>query len=183
MNTATTAASQSPTALKKVQHLYNKHWDDLCKFVHSRFGSGPPDPEDVAQNAFIKYADAHESKSIDNPKAFLFRTASNLVVDHHRSPKNVQPTEDDINSFENTEKSDVWSPETVLMGKQEADIVQEVLMTLPERDRAFVLMNRLENKTYTEIAKEANMSRSGVQKIIMQALEKCMTALQQATHD
>jgi len=165
----------------KIKDIYAAHWNELCNFIHSRFGS-PPEPEDIAQTAFIKLAEVENPESIDNPKAYLFRSARNLVVDYHRSPKNQTCSDNDHDIQQNIEeKSDVLGPENVLMGRQELDIVEKVILSLPERDRAFVLMNRLEDMTYTEIAKKANMSRSGVQKIITLALEKCMNALQQQT--
>ena len=168
-----------PNKLEKIKDIYGQYWHDLCGFVRGKFGGGPPDPEDVAQATFLKYADVEDHSAISNPKAFLFATARNMVVDYHRSPKNYQPSQDQIDAQEKNEKSsDVFNPETVFMGKQEANIVESVIMQLSERDRAFVLMNRLEGMTYTEIAKQANMSRSGVQKIITQALAKCMSELE-----
>lgn len=164
----------------KIKPIYAAHWKDLCGFLHARFDM-PPDPEDIAQATFIKFADLDDPDSVDNPKAYLFKTARNLVVDYHRSPKNLQATESQINSQENENNSDDLRPENVLMGREEADIVEQVIMSLPERDRAFLLMHRLEDLTYTEIAKRANMSRSGVQKIINQALERCTKALKQRT--
>lgn len=166
------------SGLDKISDIYQQYWGELCGFLRKKFGAGPPDPEDIAQSAFLKVAAVPDDKPIENPRAFLFRTASNLVVDHHRSPKNWVASEDDEkNSTIFEDSGDVSSPESVLMTKQELTIVERVIMTLPERDRAFLLMNRLDGLTYTEIAKQANMSRSGVQKIIMQSLEKCADAL------
>lgn len=162
--------------------LYTTHWKSLCKQLQVRFGSGPPDPQDIAQDAFQKLSEQFEKgKAIENPKAFLFRTAHNLVIDHHRSPRNTYATEKEIEFFEEHANTDVSSPENVLINRQELNIVSDVIMSLPERDRAFVLMNRLENMTYTEIAKQANMSRSGVQLIITKALDKCMQTLNKAS--
>ena len=39
------------------------------------------------------------------------------------------------------------------MNRHDADIFKKVIMSLPEDDRAYVVMNRLEDMTYTEIAK------------------------------
>ncbi|MEM7018657.1 MAG: sigma-70 family RNA polymerase sigma factor [Pseudomonadota bacterium] len=164
----------------KIKDIYTTHWSELCGFIQSRFGS-PPEPEDIAQEAFIKFAELASPERIENPKAYLFRSARNLVVDYHRSPKNQQATENEEDLENNEKNSDVFGPENVLMSRQEIEILESVILSLPERDRAFLLMNRLDEMTYTEIAKQAKMSRSGVQKIITQALEKCMDALKQQT--
>lgn len=166
------------SALDKISDIYQLYWGELCGFVRKKFGSGPPDPEDIAQSVFLKVAAVENMQQIDNIKSFLFRTASNLVIDHHRSPKNWAASDNDVTKSENS--SDVSSPEFVFMSEQELKIVEQVIMSLPERDRAFVLMNRLDGLSYTEIAEKANMSRSGVQKIIMQSLEKCHDALKHA---
>lgn len=168
--------SQSESALHKIKDVYSAHWSELCGFIQSRFGS-PPDPEDIAQSSFLKYADALETTVVENPKAFLFRTARNLVVDWYRSPKNAHTVDPQTISQEFEEKSDVSCPELVYMTRQELFHLEKAIMALPERDRNFVLMNRLEDMTYTEIAERAGMSRSGVQKIILQALEKCMKSV------
>lgn len=166
--------------LDKIQPIYKAYWSDLCGFIQSRFGT-PPEPEDVAQATFLKFADLDDPDAIESPKAYLYKTARNLIVDYHRSPKNVLATEDQMEAQEFEKSSDVWEPEHVLMNRQEARIVEDIIMGLSERDRAFVLMHRLEDMTYTEIAARANMSRAGVQKIITQAIDKCMQALKERT--
>lgn len=172
----------SAANLHKIQAIYTQYWGDLCRYLRSRFGP-PPEPEDIAQMAFMKYAEVEDQSQITSPKSFLFRTASNLVIDYHRSPKNVLASEDEVLAFENQNSSDVWAPEHVYMNRQELAIVERVIMGLSERDRAFVLMNRLKDMTYTEIAEQAGMSRSGVQKIITQALERCVQALKREAHE
>jgi len=163
--------------------LYQAHWSFLCAFIRARFGSGPPPPEDIAQDAFLKLADQVEKgQEIHNAKAFLTRVASNLVIDYHRSPKNRPASMADITQAEANDGCDVYSPENVFLNREALGILKDVLMSLSERDRAFVLMNRLEGLSYTEIAKRANMSRSGVQLIITQAVQKCMSKIK-ASHD
>jgi len=160
------------------QEVYSKHWQELRNFILNRFGSGPPDPEDIAQATLLKYSEMNDQEKVSNTRSFLFTTARNLVIDHHRSPKNYSPTQGQIDSHEkNHDFSDVDSPEHVYLEREKANVVEAVLSSLPERDRKFVLMNRIDGLTYTEIAKQSGMSRSGVQKIITQALEKCVDEL------
>ncbi len=71
-----------------------EHWNFLCRFLHSRFGSGPPDASDIAQDAFLKLSEQLEQgQVIHNPKAILTKVASNLVIDYHRSPKHRQASD------------------------------------------------------------------------------------------
>jgi len=52
--------------------LYARHWGELCHYIKKHFGAGPPDPEDVAQEAFVKFAAVNDREAIDNPRAYLF---------------------------------------------------------------------------------------------------------------
>lgn len=161
--------------MRDLSELYQEHWTFLCKLLTARFGSGPPEPRDIAQEAFIKLSDKlQDGEQIHNPRSFLAKTAQNLVIDYHRSPKNRAPSDSELIAAEREESTDVSSPETVLLSRETLGTVADVLMRLSERDRSFVLMNRLEGLSYTEIARRAGMSRSGVQLIITQALQKCL---------
>jgi hypothetical protein len=57
----------------------------LCSYLERTFGVGPPDPQDVAQQAFLRYASLNtEVDAITNARAYLKRSAYNIVVDEYR---------------------------------------------------------------------------------------------------
>ena len=64
--------------------LYDRHWGELVHYVVAKFGTGPPDPEDVVQTAFVRYAAAPNNGEIKNERAFLYKTVRNVVPDHKR---------------------------------------------------------------------------------------------------
>src|SRR3982751_272673 len=66
-----------------MEAVYARHWSELCHYIKKHYGAGPPDPEDVAQEAFMKFAAIDDRDAIDNPRAYLFRTAHNVLVDEH----------------------------------------------------------------------------------------------------
>lgn len=175
-NTLLESTKADESGLDAIEAIYRTHFSDVLGFLRSRF-TPPPDHEDIAQNTFLRFAQANEQGVIENIKAFLFRTARNLVIDYHRSPKNVLASHEQQAYYENTEKSDAEAPENVFTNRQALSLLERAIMALPERDRGFVLMNRLDDMSYTDIAKHAGMSRSGVQKIITQSLAKCMEAV------
>ncbi|MEM7077581.1 MAG: sigma factor, partial [Pseudomonadota bacterium] len=59
---------------------YKDYAKELADGIRSAFGSGPPDPEDVAQEAFHKLYERGDIDSIRNLRAFLWRTARNIVL-------------------------------------------------------------------------------------------------------
>ncbi len=55
----------------RVAELYRQYWHELCAWLYAQFGAGPPEPEDVAQQTFVKFADLQGKCQIENPKALV----------------------------------------------------------------------------------------------------------------
>ncbi|MGE5502716.1 MAG: RNA polymerase sigma factor, partial [Ignavibacteriales bacterium] len=65
--------------------LYRRHWAELVGYARRTFGAGPPEPEDIVQATFARFAALPANTEVANPRAFLFRTAHNIGVDAQRS--------------------------------------------------------------------------------------------------
>lgn len=81
------ARRASKTSDSEFEQAYRQYWSKLCKYVNTKFGPGPPDPEDVAQLAFTRYAALENPAEVKNPRAYLYSTARNIVFDHYRKGK------------------------------------------------------------------------------------------------
>jgi RNA polymerase sigma factor (sigma-70 family) len=176
---AKTMASDNITPAS-VQHddamdvLYARHWGELCHYIKKQFGAGPPDPEDVAQEAFMKFAAVHDRDAIDNARAYLFRTAHNVFVDEHRrlalrraSPRDTeaQPVSDDR------------TPERVLVGQERLEVLARSLRAMPEARQRSFLLNRLHGLSCAAIARMTGYSESAVKKHIGLALAELEAAV------
>src|SRR5262245_47845841 len=67
--------------------LYRECFGGLVARIRSTFGSGPPEPEDVVQSAFVKFAALENRSGVADPRAFLYVAARNLVLDFKRNAK------------------------------------------------------------------------------------------------
>ena len=76
--------------------LYRSYWKTLCQKLRANFGEGPPDPEDITQQAFIKYRQQAASKNIENPQGYLYTLAKNLSIDQYRSQNRYDGLIDDV---------------------------------------------------------------------------------------
>jgi RNA polymerase sigma factor (sigma-70 family) len=157
--------------------LYARHWGELCHYIKKHFGAGPPDPEDVAQEAFVKFAALDDRDVIDNPRAYLFRTAHNVFVDEHRrlvlrranpSDTQAQPVSDDR------------TPERVLVGQERLQILARSLRAMPAARRRSFLLNRLQGLSCVAIARITGYSESAVKKHIGVAIAELEAALTEA---
>lgn len=164
---------------KQLSDLYRVHWKALCHYVHRQFGAGPPEPEDVAQSAFARFAMA-EAVHIENPQAFLYATARNLVIDHHRRTQRRLTYERTVEAEAGQDAVYELSPESVLLQSERFGILAEALERMPLDRRRLVLLNRFEGLSYAEIGERFGMSPESVRKHIERVLGDCQRTLEAA---
>jgi RNA polymerase sigma factor (sigma-70 family) len=157
--------------------LYARHWGELCHYIKKHFGPGPPDPEDVAQDAFMKFAAIDDREAIDNPRAYLFRMAHNILVDEHRRLALRRANPGDT---ETRPASDDRTPERVLVGRERLEILTGCLRAMPAARRRSFLFNRLQGLSCAAIARMTGYSESAIKKHIDLALKDLEASLSQA---
>lgn len=168
----------SVNAAGPLPDLYKRYRRELVAFIRSKFGSGPPEPEDVAQQAFANFAALGLRETIANPRAFLFRTAHNIVLNdrkHQRVGRRFLETAP--HPQEICEARDDLNPEVVLVGKEQYSLIEQVIRAMPRRRREVLLMNRLEGLSYAEIARRLGISESVVRKHAAVAVRECAAVL------
>jgi RNA polymerase sigma-70 factor (ECF subfamily) len=160
--------------------IYQDYWPELCRYINKTFGAGPPDPEDIVQQAFVNFAMHENSHGIANPRAYLYRTARNIAVDHERRVQRHNRLQRLACPAPDEEFTDDFDPERVLMGRGELKILEAAINSLSDRDRTFFLLNRLEGLSFAEIARRTGMSASGVRLIVERSLQTCQEAMRVA---
>ena len=162
---------------RQLSDLYRVHWQGLCGYVRAQFGPGPPEPEDVAQSAFMRFA-ATDPAHVQNPRAFLYATARNLVIDHHRQAQRVTAHQ---RAEQSAAEDHVYelSPENVLLQAERFRILAQALERMPLKRRRLVLLNRFEGLSYAEIGEQFGMSAENVRKHIERTLAECLRALRE----
>ena len=112
----------------------------------------------------------------NNLKAYLFRTALNLLTDHYRNQLRNPASAEGVNYFL-LETEDRRCAETVALGEQALDHLIDTLETLsPLRQRIFYL-NRFDGMKQREIAETLNISIRTVEENIKLALIHCAKTL------
>ena len=164
--------------------LYRTLRGEVARFVRSRFGSGPPDPEEVMQAAFERLARAQQADTqINNPRSYLLAVASNIVRDYHREATVRTNAHLEI-ALRNRdcEVSEV-TPEHVLIDRQRLDILKAALARMPEMRRRVFLFIRVEGMSVAEVSSQFGISEATVYKHVSRAMQDCVAALEAADHD
>jgi RNA polymerase sigma factor (sigma-70 family) len=125
--------------------------------------------DDLVQELFRRLIDQPDPAEIDNPTAYVFQAASNLLRDRARRKSTWSSVRNELHHRQG-EMFEEISPERVLMGREAVQRLLEVLDQLPERTRAVFLLHRYEGFKYREIADRLEISVSSVEKHMIAAI-------------
>lgn len=162
MNEASAGAPQSqPLPDVNVEELSRGYGAALTRYFLRR-GFDVADAQDLAQEVFTRLARPGALSNVDRPDAYLFTMAANLVVEHHRrqTVRRVHMPENFVDSIQLTGD---FSPERVVSGRQELELIVTTLNEMPERMRNIFILARLENMPRAEIAVRIGVSKRTVE--------------------
>jgi len=167
-----------PPRAPSVEDLYRAHSTTIRRHIERQFGSGPPDPEEAVQAAFMKFAALSDRSTVLQPLAFLRRCAHNFVIDYHRDQKKRHDHAGSV--YDLAETSDDFDAERVLVAKQRAAIIQAAMRDMDERRREILVMARIDGLNAEEIAQRLGCSRTLVRMRLAEAVALCQRALRKA---
>lgn len=170
---STTVSNQVDTRLTS---FYNEYLETLVAGLRKQFGGGPPEPEDIAQQAFQKLVERDDLSKIKNLQAFIWRIARNMILDHKRAQDVRSRYDFEVEKLYFPLKNDVSTPEDVLLVQEQLNIVKKIVDELPERRRQALLLNRIEGLSVTEVGKQLGISRPSAAAHIAKAMAKLSMA-------
>lgn len=156
----------SPLAL-----LFQLHYADIRASIAARFSRVPQEAEDIVQDAFHNVLRANNVEQLENPKAYLYKTAHNLALNRLRNQR--QNPSSCLDGTAPSEAVDELSPQRKVFAQDELEQLAKALNQLPEKYRHTFLLSRMQGMTYKEISEQLNIAESTVEKHIIKVL-KCL---------
>lgn len=141
------------------------NWTRLLKLV-ARQTRGRADAEDLLHSAYLRLEQYKTDHVVENPSAFLVRTAANIAIDIHRHERFWEYGDESRNGQCPDEAP---LQDEVIAARARLSRVKEGLAKLPPRTREIFLMHRLQGLKYREIAVKLGISQSAVEKHIAKA--------------
>ena len=176
---AVTNGQNNQSAL--LARLYKDHAEELSGYLRKAFGHGPPEPDDVAQQAFQKLAAYHDLSAINNLRAFLWRTARNIVLTHKRNEDARSKYDFEIEHLFFAVKGNESNPERVLEVKEQLVAINGILHKMPEKRRNAFIWHRVEGLNVAAVARRLGMTRAAALKHIVRAALDIDAALNNVT--
>ena len=127
--------------------------------------------------AFLKLHLAKSPEDIRHPKAFLFRVATNVLIDNIRRRK-ARLQETPLGGYAESVAADNLSPDASVHSREFRKVFEEAIRELPPRRRQVIVMHKILQKSYGEISDELGITRSMVEQHMTRALRHCRNRLQ-----
>lgn len=127
------------------------HRPQLVRYLSRKLGC-PASAEDMAQETLVRALRACTESAVRSPRAFLFRIAANLVINHLIAAKRRQVTLDRARDYL---FGDLGHPsaEQEVADSQQLAMVETTVAGLPDRTRHILYLNRCEGMSQSQIAK------------------------------
>lgn len=151
--------------------LFEARGADLLRFLRQRLGS-IADARDIAQETYLRFIRLSDPARIDNPEAYLFRIASNLLWEHKLRERNLseQAPLEEIATVERT-------PFDLTLSAQTGEKLKLALNALPSLQRAILVLHLRDEFTCSDISAQTGLSASMVKKHLNHALTFCRRRL------
>lgn len=158
-----------------IEHLFREHRSELARCVY-RIVRCEQAAADLTQETYMRLVNLAQTTPVVYPRALLFRTATNLAIDHLRKGK-FERHAGEAWDLAMEVPSGAPSAERTVSDKQRLEIFLRAIETLPPRCREAFLLHRVHDCSYRDIASRLAISESAVEKLIMRALLHCRNAL------
>lgn len=136
--------------------LFHRHAHEINAFIRGRWPK-EQDVADVVQESFLRLSQYPNPETIQNPRAFLFQTAANVVVDRHRRRETrgrYLVPDADIDNVADMQAS----PERACEAQQALVLFTQWLAELPELQQHALILFRIEGCSHAEIARRLGIS-------------------------
>ncbi|MGC8825027.1 MAG: RNA polymerase sigma factor [Bacteroidales bacterium] len=154
--------------LRWFKNIFDTYYESIRSFAWYKTGNTEL-ADDIVQEVFLRLWQMRHKIDHETIKSLLYTIANNLIKSHYRHLSVVYRFEK--NKKEGTgEVGQISADENVRTEEFQAEL-EHVLAQMPEGAREALLMNRLENLTYEEIASRLGISVKAVEKRMSIALK------------
>lgn len=167
--------------------IYNNH-KSLVYSVALHYVQNIEDAEEISQDVFIKvYQSIHDFKEESNIKTWIYRIAINQSLDFLKKKNSKKrffifgkksQNENEILNISNFEH-----PGIILENKEKAQILFNIINTLPENLKTAFILSKIEGLSNPEISKIMELSISAVESLIFRAKKELKNKLSKKYDD
>jgi len=170
------ALNQMDKHQEKFSKIYNDYLEPIYRFVFLRVNSKEV-AQDLTSEAFARCWEAFKKDcgAIQNPRAFLYKTAKNLVIDHYRAKgkTNIVPPE----TVENLLADSKTNLEHSAILASEMNNVRQAMSHLNDDYQNAIIWRYLDDLSIKEMSHLLNRSEEATRVLLHRAMKELRTHL------
>ena len=148
--------------------LYTHYLDEIYRFVYFKIGHART-AEDITEETFIRTWEVlpriyTRDGKIDNLRAWLYRTANNLVIDFYRKSKPIEP-------LDPQEPGQAVSPESAVIAHEQSETLAKAIRKLSPQHQQIILLRLVNELSHQEAAGIMNISEGHSRVILYRAIK------------
>lgn len=152
---------------KAFSKIYDQNVEKIYRFVYIKVNSQEI-AEDLTSETFVRVWESFKNgNTIENPRAFLYQVARNLIVDFYREKGRFQIISDEYIKGIIDPKNDL---EEKIIKNAELERIRQALTKIKEDYQDVIIWHYLDNLSVPEIAKILNKSEDAVRVTLHRAL-------------
>ncbi|MDR7052455.1 RNA polymerase sigma-70 factor (ECF subfamily) [Duganella sp. 3397] len=176
--------------------MVTRYYRELLNFL-SRAVNNREAAADLAQESYARVlAMQQDGVTIAEPRALLYRTARNLVIDQHRRDTvrgvgadhdcyDVHASDGDANftALDTLAAPAALEPETAAMSAQGVAAMLAVIGELPLRCREAFILHKFDGLSQAAVAQQMGISVTMVERHIKHAMQACRRCAESPPHE
>lgn len=167
--------------------MLEAYYRELHHFLSRRVGNRDV-AADLVQESYTRVFAAANGHAIAEPRALLYATARNLLIDRHRRDQVrggaacSTETPGEPEDMHETVGPDTDQPDRILAGRQRLAVIESVLASLPPRPREAFVLSKIDGLSRAEVAQIMGVGVRTVESHLEVAMRACQEALQTLDH-
>lgn len=156
--------------------LFQRYGFELRRFLARRLGNAEM-ASDLTQETFVRAARNGGVVEMEDPRAYLYKIANNLIIDQQRAERRqaVYLVEEPHPERIVDERP---SPERQTLSREELAVLRQAILDLPPRGREVFLLHKFDGVSYDEIARRLGISVNTVIVHMVRSLAFCRSRLE-----
>lgn len=162
----------------QIAELFLHHKEAIVEFLMQKVKC-PDTAQDLSQETYLRLLGKNGLAHSDNLAGYLFRTAERLSIDfirhHQRSTAKTQGLDDELTC-------PLMQPEDCAILSQQCERLLQAIASLPRQCRHILLLRKIDELTYGQIAGKLGISEKTVQRQLVKAMLHCHQMLIDPQH-
>ena len=169
------SARDYPGRKQLVKRLFERYAQDLRRFLLGQ-SVATEEVDDVVQELFerlmsLKQLEVKMSDATGSSRSYLLAMANSLMVDRRRNQQMREAYAAAQQEIEG-ERMEERSPERIVAAQLEAEAIRAIILDMPLNWRVALILQRLRNMSYKEIALHMGVTARQVERYLLRAFRR-----------